>query len=107
MTVDHFWVQFLRNYLLSLQVSQNWQQHTNNLQKTVVMITDPQLPHTHWSIVQVVKLNASADGRIQSAEVQVVNKAYLRPVHAWSSCPLFQMTMLTQRLLTQGLLVTP
>jgi len=57
---------------------QRWWQHTNALlQNTVVMIIDPQLPHAHWPIRKVLKLNASADGRIRSAKVQVGGKNYL------------------------------
>lgn len=79
--VDHFWVQFLRSYLPSLQVRQKWRQHTDDLhQNTVVMIVNPQLPRAHWPIGRVVKLNASADGCVRSAEVQVGDKTYLRPV---------------------------
>ncbi|KAK0153723.1 hypothetical protein N1851_004487 [Merluccius polli] len=79
--MDHFWAQFLRSYLLSLQVRQKWRQPTDDLlQDTVVMIVDPQLPRDHWPAGKVVKLNASADGCIQLAEVQVGDKTYLRPV---------------------------
>lgn len=81
MMVDHFWVQFIRSYLPSLQVRQKWRQHTNGLlQGTVVMIVDPQLPHAHWPVGRVVKLNVNADGCIRSAEVQVGDETYLRPV---------------------------
>ncbi|KAL3049857.1 hypothetical protein OYC64_012009 [Pagothenia borchgrevinki] len=81
MMVYHFWVQFIRSYLPSLQVRQKWRQHTDGLlQGTVVMIVDPQLPRAHWPVGRVVKLNASADGCIRSAEVQVRDKTYLRPV---------------------------
>ena len=56
-------------------------QATDDLvQDTVVMIVDPQLPRAHWPVGKVVKLNASADGCIWSAEVQVGDKTYLRPV---------------------------
>ena len=81
MMVDHFWTQFIRSYLPSLQVRQKWHQPTDDLlQDTVVMIVDPQLPRAHWPVGKVVRLNASADGCIRSAEVQVGDKTYLRPV---------------------------
>ena len=80
-----YWVlrgrQFIRGYLPSLQVRQKWHQPTDDLlQDTVVMIVDPQLPRAHWPVGKVVRLNASADGCIRSAEVQVGDKTYLRPV---------------------------
>nr|XP_061832460.1 uncharacterized protein LOC133616862 [Nerophis lumbriciformis] len=81
MMADHFWTQFIRNYLPSLQTRQRWRQHTDHLPlDTVVMIVDPQLPRAHWPMGRVVKLNASDDGCIRTAEVKVGKKTYLRPV---------------------------
>lgn len=81
MMADHFWTQFIRNYLPSLQTRQRWRQHTDHLLlDTVVMIVDPQLPRAHWPMGKVVKLNASDDGCIRTAEVRVGEKTYLRPV---------------------------
>ncbi|XP_034536205.1 uncharacterized protein LOC117810467 [Notolabrus celidotus] len=79
--VDHFWARFLRSYLPTLQVRQKWRRPTDNIaQDTVVMVVDPQLPRAHWPVGRVVKLNAGSDGCIRSAEVQVGDKTYLRPV---------------------------
>ncbi|KAI3351108.1 hypothetical protein L3Q82_005676 [Scortum barcoo] len=71
MMADHFWTQFIRNYLPFLQTHQRWRQHTDHpLLDTVVMIVDPQLPQAHWPIGRVVKLNASDDGCVRTAEGQ-------------------------------------
>lgn len=81
MMVDHYWTQFLRHYLPSLQLRQKWRRPTGDLvQGTVAMIVDPQLPRAQWPIGKVVKVIESADGRVRSAEVRVGEKTYLRPV---------------------------
>lgn len=80
MMEDHFWTQFIRNYLPTLQTHQRWRQHTDHLMDTVVMIVDPQLPRAHWPIGKVIKLNTGDDGCIRTAEVRVGEKIYLRLV---------------------------
>ncbi|KAK7881024.1 hypothetical protein WMY93_030613 [Mugilogobius chulae] len=81
MMVDHFWAQFLRHYLPSLQARQKWRRPAEDLvQDTVAMIVDPQLPRAQWPIGRVVKVVKSADSHVRSAEVQVGEKTYLRPV---------------------------
>lgn len=81
MMVDHFWAQFLRHYLPSLQVRQKWRRPTSDLVLgTVAMIVDPQLPRAQWPTGKIVKVIESADGRVRSAEVRVGKKTYLRPV---------------------------
>lgn len=46
----------------------------------MVMIMDPQLPRASWPVGRVVKLIPSADGHIRSAQIQVKDRLYLRPV---------------------------
>ncbi|XP_052443245.1 uncharacterized protein LOC127984578 [Carassius gibelio] len=78
---DHFWVNFIRHYLPSLQPRQKWQKDTANLSTgQIVMIVDPQLPRALWPIGRVAKTFAGVDNRIRTAEVQVKGRTYLRPV---------------------------
>ncbi|XP_049330100.1 uncharacterized protein LOC111189521 [Astyanax mexicanus] len=91
MMADHFWSQFTRNYLPSLQVRQKWQKACDNLAPdTVVMIVDSQLPRACWPIGKVVKLNVSADGNVRSAEIRVKDKVYMRPVARLVQLPSIQ-----------------
>ncbi|XP_026112361.1 uncharacterized protein LOC113091129 [Carassius auratus] len=79
--IDHFWSYFTQHYLPGLQTRQKWQRVTQDLaENTVVMIIDPQLPRAQWPIGRVVKLIPSADGHVRSAQVQVNDRLYLRPV---------------------------
>ncbi|XP_065102634.1 uncharacterized protein [Paramisgurnus dabryanus] len=79
--VDHFWLYYTRHYLPDLQTRQKWQRETQDLtENTVVMIMDPQLPRASWPVGRVVKLIPSADGHIRSAQIQVKDRLYLRPV---------------------------
>lgn len=44
------------------------------------MIADPHLPRALWPVGRVVKTHPSPDGLIRSADVQVKERVYTRPV---------------------------
>nr|XP_055064967.1 uncharacterized protein LOC129447318 [Misgurnus anguillicaudatus] len=78
---DHFWSRFIRDYLPSLQKRGKW--HDTPLDLTVdsvVLLMDPQFPRALWPVGRVVKVHQSADGHVRSADVQVKDKIYTRPV---------------------------
>ncbi|XP_076856690.1 uncharacterized protein LOC143510810 [Brachyhypopomus gauderio] len=78
---DHFWSSFIRSYLPGLQSRQKWRSTLADLtEDSVVMIVDPQLPRALWPIGRVIKVHPSPDGRIRSADVQVKDRVYTRPV---------------------------
>ncbi|XP_067219119.1 uncharacterized protein [Chanodichthys erythropterus] len=78
---DHFWTQFLRNYLPSLQLRQKWQDITSNLAADqVVLIADSQLPRAQWPVGKVTRVLPSDDGAIRAAEVDIKGNTYVRPV---------------------------
>lgn len=78
---DHFWLQFTKNCLPSLQLRRKWQSSTVDLTPDqVVMIIDPQLPRALWPVGRVTKVIPSNDGRIRTAEVNIKGSTYTRPV---------------------------
>ncbi|KAL0147788.1 hypothetical protein M9458_056904 [Cirrhinus mrigala] len=78
---DHFWTQFLRNYLPCLQLRQKWQNITPNLAvDQVVLIADSQLPRAQWPVGKVTRVLPSDDGAIRAAEVDIKGNRYTRPV---------------------------
>lgn len=78
---DQFWTSFIKNYLPTLQPCQKWMSDTSNLTPgTVVMIIDHQLPRALWPVGKVVTIYPGSDGRVRSAEIEVKNKHYHRPV---------------------------
>lgn len=78
---DQFWAHFIRDYLPNLQTRQKWQTRTDNIpQGSVVMIMDKQLPRALWPVGKVVRLMPSPDGTVRTAEIQVQDKTYVRPV---------------------------
>ncbi|XP_052456318.1 uncharacterized protein LOC128016040 [Carassius gibelio] len=78
---DHFWTQFLRNYLPSLQLRQKWQNITPNLAvDQVVLIADSQLPRAQWPVGKITRVLPSDDGAIRAAEVDIKGNTYIRPV---------------------------
>lgn len=78
---DHFWGQFTRKYLPSLQLRQKWRTATPDLAVgQVVMVVDPQLPRALWPIGRVTRVIPSNDGKIRAAEVDIKGNTYTRPV---------------------------
>lgn len=70
---DHFWSRFIRDYLPSLQPRGKWRRDTINMTVgQTVLIVDPQFPRALWAV--------GVDGRIQTVEVKVGEKCYIRPV---------------------------
>lgn len=78
---DHFWKHFIRFYLPSLQARQKWNAENPNLHigKTV-LIVDPQLPRSLWPVGKVTSVFPGLDGKVRSAEVNVGDRSYTRPV---------------------------
>ncbi|XP_042607435.1 uncharacterized protein LOC109111620 [Cyprinus carpio] len=78
---DHFWRQFICNYLPSLQTRQKWMSETDNLRiGETVMIVDPQLPRALRPVGRIVQVFPGKDNRVRSAEIKVKDRTYLRPV---------------------------
>nr|XP_055052534.1 uncharacterized protein LOC129438043 [Misgurnus anguillicaudatus] len=87
---DQFWNRFLRNYLPGLQSRQKWQQERENLAVgTVVMIVDPQSPRALWPVGTVKSVKVGDDNKVRSAEIQVKDKTYIRPVVRLIKLPSF------------------
>lgn len=78
---DHFWVQFTRKYLPSLQLRQKCQTSAPDLAvEQVVMVVDSQLPRAQWPIGRVTKVIPSDDGKLRAAEADIKGNTYTRPV---------------------------
>ncbi|KAL1269115.1 hypothetical protein QQF64_031404 [Cirrhinus molitorella] len=78
---DHFWSRFIRSYLPTLQCRQKWRDTQADLTKgSVVMLMDPQHPRAYWPIGRVIAAHPSKDGCVRSADIQVKDRVYTRPV---------------------------
>ncbi|XP_048865547.1 uncharacterized protein LOC125739453 isoform X1 [Brienomyrus brachyistius] len=78
---DQFWVHFIKYYLPALQTRSKWQRDAPPLQLgTVVLIMDPHLPRALWPVGRVTKVIPGVDGRVRTADVQVKDHNYTRPV---------------------------
>ncbi|CAM4607621.1 unnamed protein product [Leuciscus chuanchicus] len=64
-----------------LQARQKWNAENPDLHigKTVLII-DPQLPRSLWPVGTVTSVSPGLDGKVRSAEVNVGDRAYTRPV---------------------------
>ncbi|XP_077407204.1 uncharacterized protein LOC144038518 isoform X2 [Vanacampus margaritifer] len=88
---NHFWSSFLRNYLPSLQTRQKWHAMKTDLIKGTVVMLDPQLPRAMWPVGHVTKGHPSADGHVRSADVQINDRTYTRPVARLVALPALPM----------------
>lgn len=78
---DQFWRKFIRHYLPSLQPRSKWHRDNSPLQPgAVAMVVDPQLPRVSWPVGRITKVTPSADGRIRTADIQINDRIYTRPV---------------------------
>lgn len=78
---DHFWTQYIKYYLPTLQLRQKWLTDNPNLAiSTVVMVIDPQLPQALWPIGRIQRLLPSPDGKVRVVEVNIKGRTYKRPV---------------------------
>ena len=78
---------FIRHYLPALQTRTKWQKVTPLQPGTVATIIDPQPPRALWPIGRITKVIPGADGRIRTAEIQVNDRNYTRPVARLVSLP--------------------
>ncbi|KAE8289497.1 hypothetical protein D5F01_LYC11199 [Larimichthys crocea] len=78
---DQFWIHFIRYYLPSLQTHSKWQQERDDLTVgSIVLIVDQQLPRAMWPVGKVIAVIPGVDGRVRTAQIQVKDKSYTRPV---------------------------
>lgn len=54
---------------------------------SVVITVDPHLPQSLWQIGKVVKVLLSSDCHIRTAEVQITDRAYTRPIVCLTDLP--------------------
>ncbi len=67
--------------LPNLQIRQKWKTEEANLQiGDTVMIVDQQLPRSLWPVGRIVQVFPGSDRRVRSAEIQIKDKTYTRPV---------------------------
>ncbi|KAM9735349.1 uncharacterized protein ACNS7B_014625 [Menidia menidia] len=78
---DQFWTSFIRHYLPTLQTRAKWHKDTPAHQPgDIVMVIDPLLPRALWPVGRITKVLPGTDGRIRTAEVNVKDRHYIRPV---------------------------
>lgn len=81
MLAERFWSAFVKHYLPGLQTRGKWQNLSPDVQVgMVVLLIDPQLPRSMWQMGSVTKVFPGTDGRVRTAEVQIKDRVYTRPI---------------------------
>ncbi|KAL1255559.1 hypothetical protein QQF64_013620 [Cirrhinus molitorella] len=87
---EHFWRHFLKYYLPDLQARQKWKTEKKTLEiGDVVLIVDPQLPWALWPVGRVIQTFPGADGRVQTASVDIKGRTYTRGINQISDINLW------------------
>jgi hypothetical protein len=76
-----FWTRWKREYLLTLQERQKWNQpHRNIHEGDIVLMKDDSLPRNMWSMARVITTEPDRKGFVRSATVKTSISKFRRPV---------------------------
>ena len=77
-----FWTRWKREYLLTLQQRQKWNEPKRNLHTgDLVLIKDDNLPRNSWSMARVSKTEPDRKGFVRSVMVKTTSTELRRPIH--------------------------
>jgi len=79
--VRHFWHQWLKEWLPSLQSTRKWNKEANNIKiGDVVLVIKPDEKRGEWPIGRVEKTYQGDDGKVRVIDVIVKRKVYTRSI---------------------------
>ena len=78
---QHFWKQWQKEYLSTLQQRWKWQTKGRNLAVgDLCVLTDENLPPTKWKLARVVETHAGQDNLIRTVSIMTTNGILKRPI---------------------------
>jgi hypothetical protein len=80
--VDHFWAQFIREYLPLLSKRKRWQEFVKDLEVgELVLQIDPNIPRGQWKLAIVEEVYPSdSDNKIRRCRIKTSDGTYDRPI---------------------------
>jgi hypothetical protein len=80
--VDHFWTQFIREYLPLLSKRKRWQEFVKDLEVgELVLQIDPNVPRGQWKLAIVEEVYPSdSDNKIWRCRIKTSDGTYDRPI---------------------------
>jgi hypothetical protein len=80
--VDHFWTQFIREYLPLLSKRKRWQEFVKDLEVgELVLQIDPNVPRGQWKLAIVEEVYPSeSDNKIRRCRIKTSDGTYDRPI---------------------------
>lgn len=78
---DHYWRRWLREYLLTLQECQKWNNPRRNLAvNDLVVVVDENAPRGQWLLGRIMTVFPGKEGFVWSAEVKTKHSTLHRPI---------------------------
>ncbi|KAL7745480.1 hypothetical protein ACLKA6_015483 [Drosophila palustris] len=85
---QRFWIDWSKDYLLSLQQRQKWATDQPNLEVgAVVVVHDDNAPPQQWMLGVVEETLRSADGKVRVASVRTKTGTFKRAIHRLAPLP--------------------
>ena len=80
--VNHFWEQFMREYLPLLSKRNRWQELVKDLEVgELVLQIDPNIPRGHWKLAIVEEVYPSeSDQKVRRCRIRTSDGTYDRPI---------------------------
>ncbi|KAL7735691.1 hypothetical protein ACLKA6_002568 [Drosophila palustris] len=86
--LQRFWIDWSKDYLLSLQQRQKWATDQPNLEVGAVLVVhDDNAPPQQWMLGVVEKTVRSADGKVRVASVRTKTGTFKRVIHRLAPLP--------------------
>ena len=80
--VQHFWRQWLSEYLTALQKLQKWRTPTCNLSvDDIVVIKEDRIVPLHWPLARTTQVHSGRDGVVRMVTVETNTGIYKHPAH--------------------------
>lgn len=78
---EQFWKTWTKDYLLSLQQRNKWQQRCKNLREgELVFVCNDLLPPTKWELARVLRVHPDKTGLVRVVEVRNAHGVFKRPI---------------------------
>lgn len=86
---QQFWLQWVRDYVLTLQQRCKWFKTAENVQEgTLVIVHEDNIPPQHWLLARVIKAIPGRDGKVRVVDLKTTKGVLRRSIHKIAPLPI-------------------